>query len=129
MPRHTPETPSRQCHGLNLALDAPVADAAGHDDAVGQREPLLDGVAGELLGVDPQHAQLSPVVDGRVLERLPHREVGLVELYVLAHEGDGHGAAHRVDALDEGLPLREVGLGRLETQLAHDQVVEPPRAS
>ena len=40
------------------------------------------------LGVDPAHAHVAAVVDARVLERLVHREVGVVELHVLADERD-----------------------------------------
>ena len=65
------------------------------------------------------------MVDGGVLEGLPDREVGLVELHVLADEGDRHRSVAGVDALDQRLPLRQVGLAALEVQHPHDEVVEP----
>ena len=87
--------------GLDLALDAAHAEAARHDHAVGAAEALGHGVGGELLGVDPEDAQLAAVVDGRVLEGLPDRQVGLVELHVLADEGDRDRLVAGVDALDQ----------------------------
>src|SRR3982750_824274 len=56
------------------------------------------------LGVDPAHLELRVVVDGRVLERLDHRQVCVLELDVLADEPDLHGALGGVGALDERLP-------------------------
>ena len=45
------------------------------------------------------------VVDGAVLERLDDREVGVLQLHVLADDGDAHAALELVDALAERLPL------------------------
>ena len=110
--------------GLDLALDAAVAEAAGHEDAVGAAEPLGDRLRRELLGVDPEQVELAAVEDGRVLERLPHGQVGVVQLHVLAHEGDGHRLVAGVDVLDERLPLGQVGRPDVEPEHLDHEVVE-----
>ncbi len=46
--------------GLDLALDAALAEAAGHDDAVRRAQPLLDRRRRDLLGVDPRRSSLRP---------------------------------------------------------------------
>ena len=58
-------------NGVDLALYATHAETAGHDHAVGASQTFGDGVFGQLLGVYPEDLELAPVVDGRVLERLP----------------------------------------------------------
>ena len=47
-----------------------------------------------------------------MLERLGHRQVGVVELDVLADEGDTHLAVAGADALDQPPPVGEVGRRR-----------------
>ena len=111
--------------GLDLALDAAHAEAAGHDHAVGGAEAFGHGRRRELLGVDPQDAQLAAVVDGRVLEGLPDRQVGLVELHVLADQRDGDRLVTGVDALDQRAPLGRGRARRGEAELAHHELVEP----
>jgi len=110
--------------GLDLALDAALSEAAGHDHAVGTVELLGDRVGREVLAVDPAQVEPAAVVDGGVLERLPDREVRLVELHVLADQSDRHLALTGVDTVNELAPLIEVGWVTLEAQHAHDEVVE-----
>ena len=87
-PEADPEVGDRALAGdprrLDLALDAALAEAAGDQDPVAALEPL--GV--EVLGVDQLDLDFDAVVDAAVLERLDHRLVGVVELHVLADEGD-----------------------------------------
>ena len=47
-------------------------------------------VVGEPLGVDPAHLDLAAVVGAAVVERLDHRQVGVLELGVLADQPDPH---------------------------------------
>ena len=61
------------------------------------------------LGVDPLHVDVDAVVDAAVLERLDHRLVGVLELHVLADEGDPGHALAGVGSLHELIPLGEVG--------------------
>ena len=43
--------------------------------------------------------------DAAVLQRLNHGEIGVVELYVLAHQRDGHFALGMLEAVDHFLPV------------------------
>ncbi len=62
----------------------------------------------EVLGVDQLDLDLDAVVDAAVLERLDHRLVGVVELHVLADQGDPHLALGGVGASHHRLPLGQV---------------------
>ena len=53
---------ARVARGLDLALDAAHAEAAGHEDAVAGGELALDLAVGEPLAVDPAHLDLAAVV-------------------------------------------------------------------
>ena len=61
------------------------------------------------LGVDPAHVTLHAVVHARVLERLVHRQVRVLELDVLADERDLDRPLLLADALDQLGPLAELG--------------------
>ena len=79
---------ARDAAGEDLALPAARAEAARHEhavDLVERRDRLL---VRHVLRVDPAHVHARAVVDARVLERLVHREVGVVQLHVLADERD-----------------------------------------
>ncbi len=67
----------------------------------------------------------SAVVHARVLERLVHRQVRVVELHVLADERDRDRAFLRADSLLELEPLAELGRRHLEPQTSRDELVEP----
>ncbi len=56
-------------------------------------------------------------MDGRVLERLPHGQVGVVQLDVLADQRDRHRPVAGVDLVHEGAPLGEVGVAALEAEM------------
>ena len=62
-----------------------------------------------VLGVDPADDDVAAVVDAGVLERLVDREVGVVELHVLADERDLDRSRRVAEPLDELVPLAEVG--------------------
>ena len=75
--------------GRHLALDAPLAEAAGDDDAVELLEAVALDPAVHLLGrVDPGELDLGRVVEAGVTQRLDHREVGVGQAHVLAHHPD-----------------------------------------
>ena len=65
------------------------------------------------------------MVDAGVIERLVHRQVGVLELHVLADERDLYLAVALADPLRQLQPLAEIGLLRGQSELLADQRVEP----
>ncbi len=61
---------------------------------------------------------------GRVAQRLGDRQVGVLELHVLADERDPHGARGAFGAFDRLLPARQVRWRRLHPELLEDEVVD-----
>ncbi len=111
---------ARANRAARLALDAADPEAAGDQDAVAGVELALGLVTPEALGVDPADLQTAAVVDGSVAQGLDHRQVGVLELHVLADEPDAHRLGGGVFALHERLPLRQVGrIGREVEVLQH----------
>ena len=79
--------------GRDHALDAPLAEPAGDDDAVEVAQPVGRREVGHELGVDPVDARrCAPVVEAGVAQRLDHREVGVGQVDVLADDPDPHRA-------------------------------------
>ena len=58
------------------------------------------------LGVDPFDLHAAAVMDAAVAQRLGHRQVGVLELHVLADQGDPHLVGQRGGAIDDRLPAR-----------------------
>ena len=108
----------------DLALDAADAEAAGHQHAVGGFEPGGDLLLLERLGVHPDDLHVAAVMDGRVLERLDDAQIGVLQLDVLAHQGDAHRAAGGLDLVDQSDPLAQLGPPGLQTQLVHHEAIQ-----
>ena len=67
---------------------------------------------------------VAAVVEAGVAQRLGDRQVGVLELDVLADERDPDRLGRRVDALGQALPARQLGRGRVEPQVIEDEVVD-----
>ena len=72
---------ARDLAGEDLALPPARAEAAGHEHAVDPLEQLRRLLVGHVLGVDPLDADACTLEETGVLERLVHREVGVVQLH------------------------------------------------
>ena len=118
---------ARDPRRVDLALDAANAEAAGDQDAVGLLQQLATLLVVERLGVDPEDLDLGAVVDARVLERLDHGQVGVLELHVLADERDAHVLLRLGRAAHGRLPVAELGRRRLGLEVVEDQVVHALR--
>ena len=116
-----PGVPGRRNH----ALDAPAPEAAGHQDAAAAGELLPDVLRRQGLGVHPADLCHGVVGGARVVQGLHYREVGVVELGVLAHQGDLHLSVDALLPLHHGAPLPEVRLGSDEPQLPADHGIQP----
>ena len=97
---------------------------AGDHDAVEVAETALGEQTLDILGLDPVDLHVGPVMEAAVLERLDHREVGVGQIDVLADEADPHRPHRCLDAVDEGLPRRQVDLVLVEAEQPAEVVVE-----
>ena len=128
-PEADPEIRDRALAGDAAGEDLPLpparAEAAGDEDAVDLLELARRLLVGHVLGVHPADAHAATVVDARVLQRLVHGEVRVVELHVLADERDLDLALELSRPLDQLAPLAEIGRPRIEPELLADELVEP----
>ncbi len=70
---------------LHFAVDAPVAETAGNQDAVGAAQYLPNVAALHVLSINPVDLHLCLVGDTAVTEGLPDALVGIPEVDALAH--------------------------------------------
>src|SRR4051794_20850938 len=115
---------ARVAGGADLALDAANTEAPRDEDAVDrlERGPGLGRL--EPLDIDPLDLDLHTVVGARVLQRLDHRQVGVLELRVLAGHRDPDDLLGAIAAADHALPVRQVGLvGDLDSEVRQDLIV------
>ena len=112
--------------GEDLPLPAARAEAARDEHAVHLLELAARLLEGHALRVDPAHLDGSRG-GSRVLERLVHGEVGVVELDVLADEGDLDRVLPVGDPVGQLAPFGEIGLPVAEPELLADELVEPLR--
>ncbi len=115
---------ARELHRLDLAFDAALAEAAGHEDRIhaleGMRAVLLDV---RRLDVVDVHARA--VLEAGVRERFVQRDVAVADLHVLADHRDVDLPVRVGLRVHDLAPFRQVGLRRLQVQLLDDDVVEP----
>ena len=106
----------------NHAVDAPLAEAAGNDDAVQLRQRISPALLSVMrLGVDPLDSHLGAQCIARVAQRLGHGKIGVVQLDILAHKTDVSRACPRVfDALHHVLPFGQIRRRGVDPQLPAD---------
>ena len=99
------------------AFNAPVSKAAGHQDSGTAAEQCGGSFRRDVLGLHPADLHHRTQVGAGVEEGLHHREIGVVELGVLPHQGDLHRRIGAVDSLHHGAPFGEIRRGHREPQL------------
>ena len=108
----------------NLALNAPVAEAPGDEDAVDAIEVRRRAVLLDTFGIDAQNLYLAVVADARVCERFVNRLVRVLKVYVFAHDRDFAFAAFRgYESADNRIPRRHIAFGRVDTELFDNELV------
>ncbi len=108
----------------DLALDAALAEAAGHEDAV-HAGKTVGAVALDRLGIDVVDVHLAAGMDAGVRQRLRQRLVRLRQIDVLADHRDVHRVLGMLQRLDEAVPRRQVRGRRRDLQLLADDRIEP----
>ena len=86
----------------------------------------MRAVALDVLGVHADDFYGAVVADPRVRERFVNGFIGVLQVDVLADDGDFHLPAFRGDEpADYGVPRRHVAFGRVDSELVHDEPVHP----
>ena len=124
MPRYGISRSRATLAGEDLPLPAARAEAARDEHAVDLLELARGLLVRHVLRVDPADANARAVVDARVLQRLVHGEVRVVQLHVLADERDLDLLVELAAALGQLAPLAEVGGRGVEPELLADERVE-----
>src|SRR5437763_12112228 len=88
---------ARDAAGAELPFPAARAEAARDEHAVDAGELGARLLERHVFRVDPAHTDAAARRNARVLQRLVHRQVGVVELHVLADERDLHRLAARAE--------------------------------
>src|SRR6266542_138876 len=110
---------------LDLALDPAIAEAAGHENPVHVAEVGGRAVPLDLLGVDPHELDPRVVGDASMRQGLDEALVRVLQLDVLADDGDAGRLARGLHAGDDRLPPAQVDGPRGQAEELDDDVVEP----
>ena len=112
----------RQHHALN----APVAEASGHQNAAAPRQHFADVLRRQTLGIHPPYVHLRAAGGPRVEQGLRHAEIRVVQLRVLAHQRDGHVTlGGGVDLRHHAAPLRHIRRALAKSQPAAHHPAQP----
>ena len=114
---------AREADCADFALGAALAEAARHQDGVHFLE-AADAVGLDFLGVDVVDPHPAARVYPRVRQRLVERLVGVLQVHVLAHEGDVDFVFRMLERVHQVLPGRQVGGARQDLQLVADDLVQ-----
>ena len=99
--------PANRC---NLSIDATVAEATGHDDGVHSAQECIGAVRFNLFGADPVQVEGGILGNAGMLQRFDDGEIGVVQLHVLAHQGNLHRWAGIAQLVDQLFPCRHVAV-------------------
>ena len=114
---------ARVLDGRDLALDPARTEAARHQDAVDAGEGGGGVFPRDLLGIDVDETDGHAADAAGVHQRLVQALVGLLEVDVLADDGDGDRAGRMLQAVEHGAPGFEVGVFRRQAQKDGDLLV------
>ena len=121
--RHIMLTAPLQCN--ELALDATLAEARSHDNAVMSGKQLLDVAFGDVLAVDIVEFEAAVMIGAGVQQALVDALVGILQGDILAHEADAHLLLGTLELSQEVVPLVHVGLTvTLQASFLEDDVVQ-----
>ena len=114
--------------GVQHALDAALAKAAGHQDPIESLQlrlitPVLGSFRLQPLGLDPGNIEFQVVSDGSVGQSFLQRLVTVLILHILAHDGNGNVILGVVAAVHQRIPSGQIGLRRFLVQVLEDERV------
>src|ERR1019366_6039919 len=107
---------ARVADGVDHAVDAALAEAPRHQDAVVAFELLFPALAHHAFGIDPVYIDLQLVRQPAVQQRLLEALVRVLVVGVLAHQADRHLIARVGDALEHGGPAAELARPGIDAQ-------------
>src|SRR5664279_1363587 len=117
--RHTPDTGPRK--RPEHALNSSNAEAAGDDDRVNTAKCLLGtGFGLALVTGHPADRDLGVVVETTSAHGLGHRQVGVRQVDVLAHQGDLDGVLGVVHPAQQLVPVTPVHVPEGQTEAPDD---------
>src|SRR6185503_3589258 len=116
---------ARDLRGAHHAARAAIAEAAGHEDAVGAVEQLLAPRLLERLRFHPADVHLQPVLEATMVERFVQALVGVLVADVLADDVDGDLLGGVPDAIDQVDPLVHLRFGLGQVEPLQNDAVEP----
>ncbi len=110
------------CH--DHALDTTGAETARNQDPIDPGEQRLCAGLLELLGIHPADLHLRTVCDTTMLQGLHDAEVGIMQLRILADDGDDRLAARMTQILDHMCPVGEIRLRAWQVETLEDRLRE-----
>ena len=96
----------------DLALDAARPEPARHDDALDAAQGAIEFLWCHRLGVHPDDFDVDVVVQPGVSQGFRDAHVGVVQIDVLADQGDLHGVPLGLDPVDHVGPLAQISVER-----------------
>ena len=108
--------------GADLALHSPAAKAPGYQNTVAARQQLGCVLIGDCLAVHPPDGHLYAVFNAAVGQSLRHRQIGIVEGHILAHQGNGHRPLRGLGPVDHSGPFRQIRHMADEAQPPHHHI-------
>src|SRR5262249_41986149 len=115
---------ARVADRLDLALDTAIAEAARHENAVDVGEMRGGTVTLDVLGVDPHDVHLGLMRDAAVHQRLDEALVGILELDVLADDGEPRAQTRRLHATHHVFPAGQIDRAILEAEALDDDRIQ-----
>ena len=101
---------TRIAQGNKLPIDPTRAEAWSYDDSIDTAQEFGDILLRDLLTVDGDQAELTTTIGSRLEQGFINRLIGILELYVLPDQGNGHLVLSLFAQSEELLPVLELGL-------------------
>src|ERR1035441_8289784 len=109
--------------GVEHAVDAALAEAAGHQDAVYVFHEAPPALARHAFGLDPVDVDLQLVRQAAMQQGFLEALVGVFVFGILAHQRDGNLAARVIQAFQHGIPAGEIARAGVDLEQAEDDFV------
>ena len=111
--------------GTKLAFDASYTETTGDTDRI-YTGKFTTGAFGRLatVGRDPADINASIVCKATVLDGFLNRQVRIVQINVLANQGDLNAVLRGMNPLEQAIPLRPINIAKLQSKTLNQVGIE-----
>ena len=109
-------------NGINLSVDAPVAESAGNQNSVHVGEKPVRIFRSYFFRIHPFDPDTDMIGNTAVLERFHHADIGVMKLNIFAYQSNRYLVLRGAQRFHHGLPVGQIRLPVFQSEAVADHI-------